>query len=67
MKICNCCARKFDGERLKFCFTCINAEQIIETGQDLDGRRSPNTKGSASMDRVKFLILKGWKPPKEKR
>jgi hypothetical protein len=53
-----------------FCFDCAQAESIINDGTDMFDvpieRENQLKSSSAEMNKVKFLIQKGWKPPERK-
>lgn len=65
---CWCCGRKEDT-RMGICWDCATAESIIGQGMDMFDKPMPvaehNTQYSESLNQIKFLILKGWMPPKK--
>jgi len=62
---CECCGREEDL-RMGYCFDCVEAQAIIVDGKDMyDKELSDDLKtGNVSMDKVRFLIKKGWTLPK---
>lgn len=65
--ICKVCGR--DGDlRFGCCYDCVEAEAIIENGLDMYDRDIDGIDdGKASitpMGRLRFLLKKGWLPPK---
>ena len=64
---CECCGREEDL-RMGYCFDCAEAQTIIVDGTDMYDKGLPDDlkTESKSMDKVRFLIRKGWKPPEDK-
>lgn len=66
MSKCLCCKREQEL-RMGFCFDCAGAESIIDDGTDMFDNELPEKDripGSVAINRLRFLIVKGWKPPK---
>lgn len=68
IKKCPCCGRMKDT-REGFCWDCADAESIIGDGIDMYENEMPDKDrlpgNSLWLNRVKFLIVKGWKPPEK--
>lgn len=65
--ICACCKREKDL-RIGICWDCAVAECIVGDGVDMFDKTFPHAERipySEAMNRVKFLISKGWKPPEK--
>lgn len=59
---CKSCERNGDT-RIGFCWKCAEAESIISNGLDMydEGPNGGTKPAHSPMDKVKFLIKKGWK------
>jgi len=57
---CASCKRQKDL-RMGYCFDCVEAESIIHDGKDMYEKGDAKT----ALQKVKFLIEKGWKPPEK--
>lgn len=60
---CACCKKITSDLRYGVCFDCTEAESIIFNGLDMydNSVQDKMQKASPAMNKVRFLIEKGWK------
>ncbi len=58
---CQCCGKDRDL-RMGHCFACVEAESIINDGVDMfdKGINGKDKPAKTAMEKLKFLISKGW-------
>ena len=60
---CQICGNPTAETRMGACWECVEAETIIEEGLDMYDKGIDglvNNPAKSSMDKLKFLISKGW-------